>query len=82
MPQTHQDPEKASCQCGRPLSAADVASYTSPAWRYLFWRCLCGREWTVRQQGVDPTAPISADEVLEVHQRLAGFRGPLRELLG
>ncbi len=38
-------------------------------------------EWTVRQSDVDPLQPVSSDEVIEVHRRLAKFEGSIAELL-
>lgn len=76
------EPEEASCPCGRPLSATQTFSYCSSSARYLFHRCECGREWTGREEAVDRSKPVSSDEVLDVHERLAAFEGPLTELLG
>lgn len=69
------------CSCGRRLAAAAVYSYRSRADRYLFRRCECGYEWTEHQTGVDPTEPVSSDEVIEVHIRLAALEGSITELL-
>ena len=38
-------------------------------------------EWTVHQIDVDPLQPVSSDEVIEVHKRLAKFEGSIVELL-
>ncbi len=38
-------------------------------------------EWTVHQNDVDPLQPVSSDEVIEVHKRLAKFEGSIAELL-
>jgi hypothetical protein len=47
----------------------------------LFHRCECGAEWTEHQTDIDPTDPVSSDEVIEVHKRLAKFEGSIAELL-
>jgi len=46
----------------------------------IFHRCECGEEWT-EHRDIDPTEPISSDEVIEVHNRLASFEGSVSELL-
>jgi hypothetical protein len=69
------------CSCGRRLAAAATYSYRSRADRYLFHRCECGNEWTEHQTGIDPTEPVSSDEVIEVHIRLAALEGSITELL-
>ena len=38
-------------------------------------------EWTIRHQDVDPTDPVTSDEVIEVHKQLAKFEGSIAELL-
>lgn len=38
-------------------------------------------EWTEHQREVDPTDPVSSDEVIEVHKQLAKFEGSIAELL-
>jgi hypothetical protein len=38
-------------------------------------------EWTVHQMDIDPTDPVTSDEVIEVHKRLAKFEGSIAELL-
>ncbi len=70
-----------SCSCGRWLAAATIYSYRSRGDRYLFHRCACGTEWTEHQTGIDPMDPVSSDEVIEVHIRLAAFVGSITELL-
>ena len=74
-------PGKGRCACGRRLDDAAVYVYRSRLDRYLFRRCECGAEWTEHQIGVDPRDPVSSDEVIEVHSRLAAFDGPISELL-
>jgi len=75
------EPDKGKCACGRRLQEASVYLYRSHTDRYLFHRCECGTEWTEHQTSVDPTEPISSDEVLEVHKQLAKFEGSIAELL-
>ena len=69
------------CVCGRKLEDADVRVYRSHTDRCLFYRCECGAEWTEHQIDIDPTDPVSSDEVIEVHTRLAKFEGSIYELL-
>jgi hypothetical protein len=38
-------------------------------------------EWTEHQTDIDPTDPVSSDEVIAVHIRLAKFEGSISELL-
>lgn len=78
----NEQPETVLCACGREPSAASVTTYTSPSGSYRFHRCPCGLEWTERLEGFDRGAPVSHDEVLDVHERLARFEGGLNELLG
>jgi hypothetical protein len=73
--------EKGKCTCGRRLKDAAIYTYRSRTDRYLFHRCECGSEWTEHRTDVDPTDPVSSDEVLEVHSRLAKFEGSIAELL-
>lgn len=47
----------------------------------MFHRCECGTEWTEHLTDIDPTDPVSSDEVIEVHRQLAKFEGPIAELL-
>jgi hypothetical protein len=47
----------------------------------LFHRCECGTEWTEHRTDIDPTDPVTSDEVIEVHRRLAKFEGSIAELL-
>jgi hypothetical protein len=47
----------------------------------MFHRCECGVEWTEHHVDIDPTDPVSSDEVIEVHSRLAKFEGSIAELL-
>jgi hypothetical protein len=75
------EPEKGKCACGRRLRDASIYIYRSHSDRYLFHRCECGMEWTVHQTDVDPTDPVSSDEVIEVHKQLAKFEGSIAELL-
>ncbi len=81
MQKSKQEPEKGKCVCGRPLKDATIYVYRSHTDRYLFHRCECGTEWTEHQTDVDPMDPVSSDEVIEVHRRLAKFEGSIAELL-
>jgi hypothetical protein len=58
-----------------------VVSYRSHSGSYRFHRCDCGTEWTERMAQVDRTAPVSSDELLDVHLLLADFEGRLTELI-
>lgn len=73
--------DKGKCLCGRRLKDATVYTYRSHSDRYLFHRCECGTEWTEHRTDVDPTDPVSSDEVIEVHRQLAKFEGSIAELL-
>jgi hypothetical protein len=75
------EPDASLCACGRSLATAATSTYRSPSGRYTFRRCVCGVEWTERADTIDPAEPVTGDEVLDVHQHLAGFEGSLRELL-
>jgi hypothetical protein len=72
---------RGGCSCGRQFAADIVCMYRSGTHRYLFHRCECGNEWTEHLTDVDPTEPVSSDEVIEVHTRLAKFDGSIAELL-
>jgi hypothetical protein len=73
--------DKGKCACGRRLRDAAVYTYRSRTDRYLFHRCACGSEWTEHRTDVDPTEPVSSDEVIEVHRQLSEFEGSFAELL-
>lgn len=73
--------DKGKCPCGRRLKDAAVYTYRSHTDRYQFHRCECGVEWTIHLIDVDPTDPVSSDEVIEVHKQLASFEGSIAELL-
>ena len=75
------EPDKGKCACGRRLQEASVYLYRSHTDRYLFHRCDCGTEWTEHQTDIDPTEPVSSDEVIEVHKQLAKFEGSIADLL-
>jgi hypothetical protein len=75
------EPGTGKCVCGRKLEDACVYLYRSHTDRCLFHRCECGAEWTEHQTDIDPTDPVSSDEVIEVHTRLAKFKGSISELL-
>lgn len=76
------DPDLSRCACGRDIAEASAASYSSSTARYVFHRCECGSEWTERLDQVDHSEPVSTDELLEVHERLAEFSGSIQDLLG
>jgi len=80
MQQSQPEPDLA-CTCGRQRAEAEATVYRSPVAEFVFHRCPCGREWTERRAGIDRSEPVSTDEVIEVHQCLAAFEGPLSELL-
>jgi hypothetical protein len=78
------------CQCGRPKAEAiftsmrvrDPGHVDGTHWlRRVFYRCVCGQEWTDVQPAVDPDDPVTADEIITVHERLSAFEGPLPDLL-
>jgi len=69
------------CVCGRKLENADVYVYRSHTDCCIFHRCQCGAEWTEHRTDIDPTAPVTSDEVIEVHIRLAKLEGSILELL-
>ena len=76
------EPEPSRCDCGREISQSSAATYTSSSGRYVFHRCECGAEWTEQVDRVDRSEPVSSDELLEVHERLAEFTGSINDLLG
>jgi hypothetical protein len=47
----------------------------------MFHRCECGTEWTEHLTDIDKADPVSSDEVIEVHKRLAKFEGSFAELI-
>jgi hypothetical protein len=75
------EPDRGKCACGRRLRDAAIYTYRSRTERFLFHRCECGLEWTEHRIDIDPADPISSDEVIEVHKRLAKFEGSIAELL-
>lgn len=81
MQRSNLEPGKGRCVCGRKLEDAAFYIYRSHIDRYIFRRCECGTEWTEHQTDIDPTDPVSSDEVIEVHTRLAKFDGSISELL-
>jgi hypothetical protein len=74
-------PGKSRCVCGRELTAASTYFYRSLHACLVFHRCACGVEWTEHHAGIGATDPVSSDEVIEVHLRLAKFEGSMSELL-
>lgn len=81
MQQSKPEPVGGRCACGRHQKDASIYTYRSHTDRYLFFRCECGAEWTEHLTDVDPTDPVSSDEVIEVHRRLAKFEGSFAELI-
>lgn len=81
MQESNLEPGKGSCVCGRELEDATVYVYHSTTDLCVFHRCECGAEWTEYQTEIDPSDPVSSDEVIEVHIRLAKFQGSISELL-
>ena len=81
MQKSKLEPDKGRCTCGRRLTDASIYIYRSHSDRFLFHRCECGSEWTEHQADVDPTDPVTSDEVIEVHRRLSKFEGSIAELL-
>jgi len=81
MHKPRKEPEAARCSCGRNLREAAVSTFRSQAVLFTFHRCECGLEWTERSQGIDRSEPVTTDEVIEVHERMAAFEGPLTELI-
>ncbi|HVS47349.1 MAG TPA: hypothetical protein VHJ99_00415 [Candidatus Dormibacteraeota bacterium] len=66
--------------CGRKLADAAFYLYRTQIDLCIFHRCDCGAEWTEHRTDMDPTDPISSDEVIEVHTRLASFEGDISQL--
>ncbi len=81
MQRSKLEPDNGKCACGRRLKDASAYLYRSHSDRYVFRRCECGTEWTEHQMDIDPAEPVSSDEVIEVHKRLAKFEGSIAELL-
>jgi hypothetical protein len=75
-----QPESRGHCACGRKLTAAVVYFYRSQTDTCVYHRCECGAEWTEHRAEIDRTDPISSDEVIEVHTRLATFEGSMWEL--
>lgn len=82
MQQRDVEREPARCSCGREVTAADRYVHRSHSGMFVYRRCECGHEWTEKTPAVDRTGPVTADEVLEVHERLVGFGGSIFELIG
>ncbi len=81
MQKSNLEPGRNKCVCGRKLEDAAVYVYRSHTDRCVSHRCMCGAEWTEHQTDIDPMDPVSSDEVIEVHTRLAKFEGSISELL-
>jgi hypothetical protein len=75
------EPGTGRCVCGRELKDASACVYRSHKKCHVFHRCECGAEWTEHRSEIDPTDPVSSDEVIEVHTLLAKFEGSISELL-
>ena len=82
MQESEPEPDPQACACGRSVVEAAVTAYRSQRGHWHYHRCQCGAEWTEQQVGIDPYEPITSDELLVVHERLAEFEGPLQEMLG
>jgi hypothetical protein len=80
--QESQQPEILRCVCGRNRADAYSHEYRAQSGHFFYRRCTCGMEWTERQIDADRGQPVSSDEVLEVHERLAAFEGSFSDLLG
>ena len=81
MQRSKLEQDKGKCACGRRLKDAAIYTYRHQTDRFLFHRCDCGVEWTEHHTDVDPTDPVSSDEVIEVHKQLAKFEGSIADLL-
>ena len=58
-----------------------MVNYRTHSASYRYHRCECGTEWTERMTLVDRTAPVSGDELLDVHLVLMDFEGKLTDLI-
>lgn len=59
------------CDCGRRWSDCVYVVQRSGSLRLIHYRCQhCSREWTVREEATDLAAPVSSNEVLDVHALL------------
>lgn len=81
MQQSKLGPDPAVCACGRLRLAAASYIHQSNVATYVYHRCECGAEWTESRPSMDRSAPVSTDEVLEVHTALMEFEGNLRDLV-
>ena len=81
MQRSKLESDKGKCACGRRLKDAAIYMYRSRSDRFLFHRCECGTEWTEHQADIDPTDPVTSDEVIEVQKHLEKFEGAIAELL-
>lgn len=81
MQESNVERGKGNCACGRKLVDAAAHVYRSHTDVCVFHRCDCGAEWTEHQTGTDLADPVSSDEVIEVHARLANFHGSFSDLL-
>lgn len=81
MQQRDMERESARCACGRELAIASRFVHQSALGLFVYRRCDCGEEWTEHEAAIDLATPVSADEVLEVHERLEAFAGSLEQLI-
>lgn len=72
------------CSCGRlRVAAHHSAAHHQGTHRITYCRCECGQEWTEDvDTHRDPGSPVCAGEVIEVHEFLERWKGPLSDLLG
>ncbi|TMF15104.1 MAG: hypothetical protein E6I35_12095 [Chloroflexi bacterium] len=81
MQRSKLESDKGKCACGRRMKDATIFTYRSHTDRFLFHRCECRTECTEHRTDIDPTDPVTPDEVIEVHKQLAKFEGSIAELL-
>jgi hypothetical protein len=81
MQSSKSEPDAVQCSCGRSKADAATSPYLSAQGRLAFHRCECGLEWTEKLGNACLADPVSSDELIEVHQLLARFHGPLTQLL-
>jgi hypothetical protein len=60
------------CTCGRPQSDASFLVQRGTLTRWVYYTCSCGREWTVPEVAEDLAEPVTADEIIRVHEALMG----------
>lgn len=62
----------AKCECGRKWSECVYVVQRSGQNRWIHYRCICSREWTVHEMDADPADPVTSDEIIELHRILKG----------